>query len=75
MQSPARPGARRGLRAPTLTRDDEDLFQEALALFNRDTVHMPDTVRLETEWACVSPVEGEKRAERRGFLEHLYGWR
>jgi predicted nucleic acid-binding protein len=33
-----------------LTRDDEGQFQKAFALFNKDTVFIPDTVMLETEW-------------------------
>jgi predicted nucleic acid-binding protein len=33
-----------------LTRDDEDQFQLAFALFERETIHVPDTVFLETEW-------------------------
>lgn len=33
-----------------LTRDDEDQFQLALALIERENIHVPDTVWLETEW-------------------------
>ena len=33
-----------------LTRDDVDQFQRAVALFERDAIHVPDTVWLETEW-------------------------
>ncbi len=33
-----------------LTRDDEDQFRQALALIERETIHVPDTVWLETEW-------------------------
>ncbi len=33
-----------------LTRDDAGQFQQAVALFNRDTIQVPDTVLLETEW-------------------------
>ena len=33
-----------------LTRDDGDQFQQAVALFNSETIHVPDTVWLETEW-------------------------
>ncbi len=33
-----------------LTRDDVDQFQRAVALFDRDVIHVPDTVWLETEW-------------------------
>ena len=33
-----------------LTRDDPDQFRRAVALFNSETIHVPDTVWLETEW-------------------------
>lgn len=33
-----------------LTHDDASQFQRAVALFNGETVHIPDTVWLETEW-------------------------
>ncbi len=33
-----------------LTRDEADQFQRAVALFERDTVQIPDTVWLETAW-------------------------
>ncbi|MBI5558716.1 MAG: type II toxin-antitoxin system VapC family toxin [Deltaproteobacteria bacterium] len=33
-----------------LTRDNEDQFKKAFALFNKDTVFISDTVMLETEW-------------------------
>jgi predicted nucleic acid-binding protein len=33
-----------------LTRDDAEQFQRAVALFERDTIHVPDTVWLETAW-------------------------
>jgi predicted nucleic-acid-binding protein len=33
-----------------LTRDDAEQFQRAVALFGRDTIQVPDTVWLETEW-------------------------
>ena len=33
-----------------LTRDDANQFQQAVALFDRETIHIPDTVWLETEW-------------------------
>ncbi len=33
-----------------LTRDDANQFQQAVALFNRETIHIPDTVWLESEW-------------------------
>ena len=33
-----------------LTRDDEDQFQAAKAVFRRHRVFIPDTVLLETEW-------------------------
>ena len=33
-----------------LTRDNAGQFRQAVALFNRETIHVPDTVWLETEW-------------------------
>ncbi len=33
-----------------LTRDDENQFQRALAVFEKETIFIPDTVFLETEW-------------------------
>ena len=33
-----------------LTRDHEEQFRKAFALFERDSVFIPDTVMLETEW-------------------------
>lgn len=33
-----------------LTRDDEKQFQKALALFTKESIFIPDTVILETEW-------------------------
>ena len=33
-----------------LTRDDANQFQQAVTLFNNETIHIPDTVWLETEW-------------------------
>ena len=33
-----------------LTRDDEDQFKKAMAIITRESVFVPDTVWLETEW-------------------------
>jgi predicted nucleic acid-binding protein len=54
-----------------LTRDDEDQFQKALALFNRDTVHIPDTVWLETEWVLRFAYGYDPAAVTKAFRELL----
>ena len=43
-------GADTNILVRFLTRDDEDQFNKALAFIKRETVFIPDTVWLETEW-------------------------
>ncbi len=54
-----------------LTRDDEDQYQTAKAVFSRQRIFIPDTVLLETEWVLRYAYEFSKNAICEAFIKLL----
>ncbi len=54
-----------------LTRDDAEQFQQAVDLFNSNTIHIPDTVLLETEWVLRFAYGYDSAAVSKAFRDLL----
>jgi predicted nucleic-acid-binding protein len=51
-----------------LTRDDVEQFRQSVVLFSRDTIQIPDTVWLETEWVLRYAYDFDRTAITKAFL-------
>jgi len=64
-------GADTNILVRFLTRDDEDQFNKALVFFKRETIFIPDTVWLETEWVLRYAYHFERAVISKAFRDLL----
>jgi predicted nucleic-acid-binding protein len=64
-------GADTNILVRFLTRDDADQFNKALAFIKRETVFIPDTVWLETEWVLRYAYGFDRKAISQAFRDLL----